>query len=74
MNNAGEEKNEEETMTPHDALAPDSTCHPEVWALLPWAVNGTVEGHERRAIEECLATCPCVERSWRDATRSRPPC
>jgi hypothetical protein len=44
-------------MTRHEALAPDSTCHPEVWALLPWAVNGTLEGHERRAIEERLATC-----------------
>ena len=45
-------------MTRHDALAPDSTCHPEVWALLPWAANGTLEGHDRRAVEEGLATCP----------------
>ena len=45
-------------MARHEALAPDSTCHPEVWALLPLAVNGTLEGHERRAIEERLATCP----------------
>ena len=45
-------------MTRHEALAPDSTCHPEVWALLPWSVNGTLEGHERRAVEERLATCP----------------
>lgn len=45
-------------MTRHEALAPDSTCHPEVWALLPWAVNGTLEGQERRAVEERLATCP----------------
>jgi anti-sigma factor RsiW len=45
-------------MTRHDALAPDSTCHPEVWALLPWAVNGTLESNERRVIEERLATCP----------------
>ena len=45
-------------MTRHEALAPDSTCHPEVWALLPWAANGTLEGHERRAVEERLATCP----------------
>jgi len=45
-------------MTRPDALAPDSTCHPEVWALLPWAVNGTLEGRERRAVEERLATCP----------------
>jgi len=45
-------------MTPHEALAPDATCHPEVWALLPWGVNGTLEGHERRAVEERLATCP----------------
>ena len=45
-------------MTRHEALAPDSTCHPEVWALLPWAVNGTLAGHERRAVEERLATCP----------------
>ena len=45
-------------MTRHEALAPDSTCHPEVWALLPWAVNGTLEGHERRAVEDGLATCP----------------
>lgn len=45
-------------MTPHDALAPDAACHPEVWALLPWAVNGTLEGHERRVIDERLATCP----------------
>ena len=44
-------------MARHDALAPDSTCHPEVWALLPWAVNGTLEGHDRRAVEEGLATC-----------------
>src|SRR6185295_12774182 len=44
-------------MTRHEALAPDSTCHPEVWALMPWAVNGTLEGHERRAVEERLATC-----------------
>ena len=45
-------------MTRHEALAPDSTCHPEVWALLPWVVNGTLEGDERRTVEECLATCP----------------
>ena len=45
-------------MARHEALAPDSTCHPEVWALLPWAVNGTLEGEDRSAIEERLATCP----------------
>ena len=45
-------------MTRHEALAPDSTCHPEVWALLPWAVNGTLDGHERRVVDENLATCP----------------
>src|SRR5688572_14480512 len=45
-------------MAHHEALAPDSTCHPEVWALLPWAANGTLERDERRAVEEVLASCP----------------
>ncbi|HEX6865477.1 MAG TPA: zf-HC2 domain-containing protein [Thermoanaerobaculia bacterium] len=31
--------------------------HQRIWDLLPWYVNGTLPGEERRAIEDHLAAC-----------------
>jgi hypothetical protein len=44
-------------MAGQEATAPDSVCHPDVWALLPWAATGTLDGMDRRAVEDRLATC-----------------
>jgi hypothetical protein len=32
--------------------------HQEAWELLPWYVNGTLTGDERRAVDEHLERCP----------------
>lgn len=32
--------------------------HQEAWELLPWYVNGTLAGDERRAVDEHLERCP----------------
>jgi hypothetical protein len=31
--------------------------HDEVWALLPWSANGTLEGAEEAAVASHLLTC-----------------
>ncbi|HEV3457380.1 MAG TPA: anti-sigma factor [Thermoanaerobaculia bacterium] len=36
--------------------------HENVWLLLPWYVNGTLEAAERRLVDDHLAACPnCLE-------------
>jgi anti-sigma factor RsiW len=32
--------------------------HGRIWDLIPWYVNGSLPGEERRAVEEHLAFCP----------------
>ena len=44
-------------MVPHGPEDPGAACHPETWELLPWRANGTLEGAERAAVDERLATC-----------------
>lgn len=42
--------------------------HQEVWELIPWYVNGTLESSERRALEEHVERCPLCRREV-DANR-----
>lgn len=47
------------------------TGHEEAWDLLPWYVNGTLEGEELRGVEEHLELCGiCREevRYWRECS------
>jgi hypothetical protein len=40
----------------------DAERHENVWLLLPWYVNGTLEAAERRLVDDHLAACPsCLE-------------
>jgi hypothetical protein len=51
-----------------DGQGPRRTGHEETWDLLPWYVNGSLEGSERREVEEHLDACGiCREelRYWR---------
>jgi hypothetical protein len=44
-------------MTPHEVNARNNRSHREVWELLPWYANDTLEGRERQAVETHLLTC-----------------
>lgn len=44
-------------MTRHDAKAGHSRVHRKVWELLPWYVNGTLDGREHQNDEAHLSTC-----------------
>lgn len=48
-------------MRQHDADAQPSHEHQEVWGLLPWYVNGTLESQERVSVEAHLATCSACQ-------------
>lgn len=37
--------------------APETACHEEAWRLLPWYVNGTLDGSELAAVESHVAAC-----------------
>src|SRR5260370_36349639 len=40
----------------------DAERHENVWLLLPWYVNGTLQAAERRLVDDHLAACPsCLE-------------
>jgi hypothetical protein len=36
-------------------------CHPEVWELLPWYVNGTLEGPELERVAARVSSCPSCQ-------------
>ena len=44
-------------MRPHNASAHPDHLHQEVWELLPWYANGTLERQELQQVERHLATC-----------------
>jgi Putative zinc-finger len=48
-------------MTPHEANARNNRWHQEVCELLPWYVNGRLEGREREDVETHLSTCPSCQ-------------
>ena len=57
-------------MTGHDHdidLCIQST-HQRIHVLIPWHVNGTLDGHERAAVETYLATCQACQE---EATKCR---
>jgi hypothetical protein len=48
-------------MTPHKANARPNRVHQEVCELLPWYVNGRLDGRERVGVETHLSTCPACQ-------------
>jgi Putative zinc-finger len=48
-------------MTQHEVNAQDNRFHQEVCELLPWYVNGRLEGGEREAVETHLSACPSCQ-------------
>jgi anti-sigma factor RsiW len=48
-------------MTPPEANARNNRVHQEVCELLPWYVNGKLEGRDREAVETHLSTCPTCQ-------------
>jgi Putative zinc-finger len=52
-------------MTPHEVNAQNNRLHQEVCELLPWYVNGRLEGQEREAVETHLSTCPSCQAELR---------
>jgi hypothetical protein len=48
-------------MTQHEANARHNRVHQEVCELLPWYVNGRLEGREREGVEMHLSTCPSCQ-------------
>jgi Putative zinc-finger len=52
-------------MTQHEANARNNRCHEEACELLPWYVNGRLEGREREDIEKHLSTCPACQAELR---------
>jgi anti-sigma factor RsiW len=52
-------------MTPHEANAQDHCFRQEVWELIPWYANGTLEGREREEVETHLSTCPSCQAELR---------
>jgi hypothetical protein len=52
-------------MTQHEANARNHRLHQEVWELLPWYVNGTLEGRECEEVETHLLTCPACQAELR---------
>jgi anti-sigma factor RsiW len=47
------------TQRPTDTLHPSE--HAEVWEILPWYVNGTLEDRERASVEAHLTTCAACQ-------------
>jgi len=41
-----------------DDSSSDQVCHPDVWELLPWYVNATLEGPELERVTARLSSCP----------------
>ena len=52
-------------MTPHEANARNHRFHQEVWELLPWYANGTLEGRECEEVEMHLLTCTSCQAELR---------
>jgi anti-sigma factor RsiW len=48
-------------MTRHEAHERPRRDHQEVWMLLPWYANGTLDSREHAAVEAHLATCPACQ-------------
>jgi Putative zinc-finger len=48
-------------MTQHEVNAQNNRFHQEVCELLPWYVNGRLEGGEREAVETHLSACPSCQ-------------
>jgi putative zinc finger protein len=52
-------------MTPHEANARNHCFHQEVWELIPWYANGTLEGRECDEVETHLSTCSSCQTELR---------
>jgi hypothetical protein len=48
-------------MTAYDADPQHDRVHRRMWELLPWYVNGTLDGHERQDVEAHLGVCPACQ-------------
>ncbi len=51
-------------MTPHNADAHRNAAHQKVTELLPWYINGTLDGVERQEVEAHLAVCAACRDEW----------
>jgi hypothetical protein len=49
------------SMMHHDPTSRHHHVHQEVWELLPWYANGTLDGRECAGVETHLATCPACQ-------------
>jgi hypothetical protein len=52
-------------MTQHEANAQNNRVHQEACELLPWYVNGRLEGRERETVETHLSICPACQAELR---------
>jgi len=52
-------------MTQHEANAQNNRVHQEACELLPWYVNGRLEGQEREDVETHLSSCPACQAELR---------
>jgi hypothetical protein len=48
-------------MWPSDDFSSDHLCHPDVWELLPWYVNATLEGPELERVAARVSSCPSCQ-------------
>ena len=55
-------------MTAQRGHTHSTRLHQEVWELLPWYANGTLEREEAAEVEAHLASCPACQR---ELTRCR---